>query len=459
MHNASEPQRIRKFILVAAALIVISILGSAILYLIGSPWYFWIIPLLLLILIGLLYAGYTWGSEVTGFGSYTTPAHDKDREYQRAKTLWDWLQLLIISAVLTFLLIWFHLQQNQSNLNLSKKQHDLDSQIAQNQQQDAILATYLDSMSDLLLHNLHESKPGAEIRNIARAKTLYALRILEPVRKGILLQFLYEADLISKADPISKKQLIINLNLADLNHIKLSHANLDGVDLSGANLNGAKLDYASLKSANLNGADLSGADLNNAKLNCANNDVLPNCTTLVDAKLSYANLSYANLSYANLSYAHLDSANLNYAILNFDILNRAVFYNANLSYVNLNYASLYLANLGSVHLNYAVLKHSNLSHADLNNVDLRHANLSFADLNHVDFNHADISYANLNHVFLSNADMSYANLYQTAFCYANLRLLHVIDPLIALQLAKAKTTKGAILDPGIEHKNVACTGI
>jgi uncharacterized protein YjbI with pentapeptide repeats len=452
MSNNSKPSQIRSLALVAVLLVIIFVFLSIILFLYGTPWYLWTIPLLLLITISLLYVGYTWGSNITGFGSYTTPAHDKDHEFQRAKTLWDWLQLLIVSAVLTFLVIWFNFQQNQTNLNLGTQQHNSDNQIAQNQRQDTILASYLDSMSDLLLKdNLHESKPGDEIRNVARAKTLYALHILEPVRKGVLLQFLYEADLISK------KRLIINLNLADLSQIKLAGANLDGVDLSGANLNGAQLDNASLKSANLNGADLSHASLSNVQLNCGNDHAIPNCATLSNANLSYANLSYANLSYANLSYSHLDYATLNYAILNFDTLNRTVLYHANLNYVNLNYASLYLANLGSVHLDYAVLKHSNLSHSDLNTVDLRHANLFYADLNHVDFNHSDISYAKLNHVILSYADMSYANLYATEFCYANLRPLHVNDPLIAIQLAEAKTTLGANLDPGIKPKNLSCS--
>ena len=48
----------------------------------------------------LLYAGFTYGwPDWTGFGTYTPPQPPIEG-YQREKTLWDWLQLLIIPFVL-----------------------------------------------------------------------------------------------------------------------------------------------------------------------------------------------------------------------------------------------------------------------------------------------------------------------------------------------------------------------
>jgi hypothetical protein len=52
-------------------------------------------------------------------------------------------------------------------------------------------------MSALLLdENLRASPDGAEVRNIARTRTLSTLRRLDGDREGILLQFLYESQLI-----------------------------------------------------------------------------------------------------------------------------------------------------------------------------------------------------------------------------------------------------------------------
>src|SRR5690242_16910270 len=80
------------------------------------------------------------------------------------KTLWDWLQLLAVLAVPVAIAIgtmWFSAQQGQANSQASDKQHQTDIQIAQNQQQENALQTYLNQMSDLLLnYKLHESKQG-----------------------------------------------------------------------------------------------------------------------------------------------------------------------------------------------------------------------------------------------------------------------------------------------------------
>ena len=425
-----------KLILVtcASALILASITFIT-LQLSGFAWYSSIIPALLLIAV-LLYLGYTLGSSWTGFGYLPYPDGKKEGEFQRAKTLWDWLQLLIISAVLTVGGLWFNGQQNQTSLSISNKQHQVDLQIADNQQQATILSNYIGDMSNLLLNNkinLQDSQPGDEIRIVARAKTLLALRILEPDHKGNLVQFLYEADLISE------KRQIIDLNLADLHGIDLSNAQLDGIDLKGANMSGANLKNTSLNGADLSGVNLGGADLNEAKLDCIK--VKTDCihANLSHADLSRADLSYADLSYADLSYAQLENATMSYTILNSAELGHADLSNTDLRYANMSNASMFLANLGSVNLNYAILRYTNLGHADLNHADLSYANLYHADLARVDFNHANLSYANLSYALLFGIDPSYANFQGADLSYADLRFSSINKK----QIAEAKTIKGA----------------
>src|SRR5580700_3635746 len=48
--------------------------------------------------VGLIWLGY--GADWTGFQAYTSPAVDGSRTFTRAKTLWDWLQLLIVPVVI-----------------------------------------------------------------------------------------------------------------------------------------------------------------------------------------------------------------------------------------------------------------------------------------------------------------------------------------------------------------------
>ncbi len=77
---------------------------------------------------------------------------------------------------------------------------------------------------------LIEHPENASLGTVARAQTLAVLEGLDPDRKRILLQFLYESNLIKVDKPV--------------------------ISLAGANLEEAKLEGASLNSAHLEGADL-----------------------------------------------------------------------------------------------------------------------------------------------------------------------------------------------------------
>ena len=154
------------------------------------------------------------------------------------KTLWDILQLLGVLAIPVVVVIaasLFSIQQNQTSLQVSERQHQTDIQIASDQQQETILQTYLDNISSLLLNNnLRQSQPKDAVREVARVQTLTTLRRLDPERKPIILHFLYEANLIGSYTPSNTPSLIPAV-------ISLSGADLSGADLSGADLSGADL--------------------------------------------------------------------------------------------------------------------------------------------------------------------------------------------------------------------------
>lgn len=159
-------------------------------------------------------------------------------------------------------------------------------QIATNRYQQEALAKYLDQMTALLLdENLRESASDSEARSIARARTITTLQELDGDRKGLLIRFLHESNLIST------NQTIVSLNDADLRG-----ADLIGAYLIGADLRGADLSLAELSGADLSGAYLSGAYLHSAYLNGADLHV----AYLSDAELIGAYLNGADLSNALL---------------------------------------------------------------------------------------------------------------------------------------------------------------
>jgi uncharacterized protein YjbI with pentapeptide repeats len=277
--------------------------------------------IVLVVVIALIIIGYWF--DWTGFNGYNKVliAHTvsgtnagtvtKTEEYQPGKGLWDWLQLLGILAIPVVVglgTVLFTTQQaNESDKNREKRhktdiqiadanrvrQQQTDLQIAADNQHEAALQTYLDKMSELLLkEHLGDERivSGAEykhVQKIARTRTLIILHLLDSERKGSILQFLYEAGLISG----DKDKVVIQLQGADLNGAKLTRIFLNGVNLSRVDLNeailyralltNAILEFADLRRANIREADLIRCDLSNADL--------------TDADLSGAILIGANL--------------------------------------------------------------------------------------------------------------------------------------------------------------------
>jgi hypothetical protein len=262
-----------------------------------------VVPLLLIVVIII---GYRFNLDWTGLGPYISPPHSPSSDFQRGKTLWDWLQLLIIPAVLAVGGYLFNYTTSRT-----------EREIASDRQREEALQAYIDKISELLLHEkLRELEPGyEEVRKIARVRTLTLLPRLDKERKRSVPQFLYESGLIEK-----DKQIIdlsgANLSGANLFEADLSGANLRGANLFEANLYEAYLREAYLREANLSGANLRGAKLSRAILFVANlyeadlSGAILSGTNLFEADLSGADLSGAFLSRAFLSRANLGEANL-----------------------------------------------------------------------------------------------------------------------------------------------------
>ena len=166
---------------------------------------------LVLLLVIVIERHYKW--PWTGFHDYTRPKIE-NQEFQRGKTLWDWMQLLLIPIVLASGGLLFNYVQStneqrqvqqraQADRESAEKRAQTDREIAQEGFREAALQTYFDRMSELLLDKkLRESQNNAEVRNVARTRTLSVLSTLDGERKGTLLRFLQESGLINGPEPI-----------------------------------------------------------------------------------------------------------------------------------------------------------------------------------------------------------------------------------------------------------------
>lgn len=252
-----------------------------------------------LVVLSLIWGAYRFNWPGTGF---------------QGKTLWDWLSLLIVPLALALIALFFSQantrterritdQRNKQDQEIAEKRYEQDQEIvkqryeqdkeiaekryeqdqllteqrykqdlaiAKDKQREDLLQTYFDRMSELLLEKgLRTSQTDAEVRNVARTRTISVLRQLDARRVQDVFAFLRDAGLNRTPDPI------INLQRADLSSVNWSGVvligfNLSGVNLSNANLSNAHLNRINLKEASLREADLSKASLREAKVSEAN---------------------------------------------------------------------------------------------------------------------------------------------------------------------------------------------
>lgn len=214
------------------------------------------------------------------------------------KTLWDWMDLLIVPLILA-LGVYF--------LNYSQKKNE--QEIAKENRHQTILENYFDRMTTLILDNglgTDEENKGA--RSLARARTLTVLRSLDGERKGQVIQFLHESKLIGT-------DYVVDLDGADLRTMQLRWVQLDGIRLRGTNMRGADISGCFL----LQESDLTGVDMSETKI------IFTGLAgaNLTNAKLKDADLTYARLMHANLEGSELDGAKLNKANLTHANLTKA----------------------------------------------------------------------------------------------------------------------------------------
>lgn len=176
----------------------------------------------------------------TGFGQRPS----LNAGVEAAKTLWDWLELLIVPLVLA-----------AGAVLIESSRRRADALEARDKQAQAVLDDYFKCLTDLLVEQRLDSAipaRAASARAVARTRTLSALRLLDGKRKAALVQFLAEAGLIG-SNP----------------HVELNGADLSGAELSGANLAGCELRGVHFQDSvcvgtNFNDADLRASDFTRA---------------------------------------------------------------------------------------------------------------------------------------------------------------------------------------------------
>jgi uncharacterized protein YjbI with pentapeptide repeats len=226
-----------------------------------------------------------------------------DEEIQPAKTVWDFLQLLIVPAILVAIALAFNAAQSSREQKHQDAQIRADRASAEAAREDTTLDSYFGRMSDLMLDKkLLSSKRGSAVREVARTETLASLRRLDGARKAQVVRFLYEAGLIGV-----KTTFVALDGTPELTDWAGPVITLDGADLRGADFRGARIDGKDADHQVLLAGDLRGARFDGAHLYF----VIFDRAAILDG----ATFDRADLYSTSFFDAHVSNASFRHAIL------------------------------------------------------------------------------------------------------------------------------------------------
>lgn len=314
----------------------------------------------------------------TGFGPY-----DEATQGPRSKTLWDWLELLIVPTALGVGAVIFQYLENRR-----------ERQWREELNQQRIFDEYMDDISKVLSQQaLDELVDDHKKRLLLSAQTASVLNRLLLERKLAILQFLHQANLITVRRPWvtdseerKSGRSIITLRNAILNNVDLTAVGryelIYNIDLSESNL----------RSANMNNTRISDCFLQEAELTRINLQ-----ESEIDKHCSFHN---ANMEGANLSYSRISGAGFLGCILR----------TADLRHANIEEAYFGDADLTRIKAQNAIIKNSDFRRADCTEAKFIGADMENAHLQETIFKSADLSRANLVNAMLTVPDFSDANL-------------------------------------------------
>jgi uncharacterized protein YjbI with pentapeptide repeats len=202
----------------------------------------------------------------TGFVVPPPEGADAHESRVAGKTLWDWLQLLVVPLVLAAAAFWLNEEQRQRANRQEAVRAKQQDAIAAEGRREAALRDYLQRMSEFVLdRDPRDRDAHSSAVTLTRTFTVTVLPQLDSRRKGVVVQFLGETGLIRKS-PRGRDIL----DGADLRGASLERMVLDGLNFSGANLRGADLDGALMTGTVFRFADLRSATLREAFIDSTN---------------------------------------------------------------------------------------------------------------------------------------------------------------------------------------------
>ena len=203
-----------------------------------------------------------------------------------------------LSTPITLILVGFLITKRISNEQL---------EINERNNQEEILQKYLDDIEKLILDNkLNDDDDNNQARVIAQVKTLTVLRRLTSQLgndKAIILQFLYDAELIVSQDDCDglSQDSKLNLESCDFTKVDLQNAFFKGLSLVNVDFKKSNFTNSYFVKSNFLASNFSEANLQNTNFESS---------YLIAVFFIKTNLKNANFQNTNLTDVKLEGANI-----------------------------------------------------------------------------------------------------------------------------------------------------
>jgi len=343
---------------------------------------------------------------------------EKMKKMRRMPTWYDIAQL-VIALLVPLTIISYTIIDNNTERSIAQENRFQDLKIAderhgqslvllEEEQEEATLVHYFDSLAKLLERNRHLINQT----NIARFKTLNAFAQLKPKRKLLLIRSLIENRLIRVHD----KGPFLDLSLADLNGLDLSNNVLDNNELICIHLSKAKLINSSFKGLFLHGSMFNEAHLTHADFSS---------TTIYEWRCGGYSNAGTFFRRANLDQSNFDSAKYIKAIFRGSSMinsqmNSFSCTNCVFSICQMNSIRITNSKFISEYSPTGSFQNTNLTSASIEktlfeDISMSQADLLFTNISQTTFNRTDFTFANWKDSFLNQN-----SIYNATFFFTNL---------------------------------------
>lgn len=351
------------------------------------------------------------------------------------KYVWDWLELLIVPLVISLAAILFDVSIKNKDREIADKKRKQDLKISEarnrearerniDQYQENRLLDYFSKIEALLNRpNFQEYLAQAndidplpisikKLQSTYISRTLTTLRTLNGTRKGLLLKYLFDNDLITGENPF------IKLDYADCSYTKIRRntsfldSNFKNVDLPKSNLNmieliGADLSRTDFKDSVFEEGRFINCKFNKTKLGSTSLEEKINCNGVNVQGSKFYNVLIQGRSFINSQWNNCD------------------FYGCEIKYSDFRNAQLnnfrFLNNNDDLsEENEYFPKENRMFDVNFDRAKFHNCDFSDAELSHVKFTNSEIVDAIFNGAYLNNVDFNNSSKLIAKFCDSTL---------------------------------------